>query len=179
MGAGCSSGQDQAPKTLANSGSGGRSQKGGAGGAGARSIAASSKADELAANFVAEYPSDDEPDDTPSYPEGSREATLLNVYYLLDKANLGYITIPDWKDYIRDAGLTMEALAHELGPIVADQAEPGDPRVTARQFVNAMVHMTADMDDRDFGHFVAQTLQTYRTKGASQKSLAAGEEEEE
>ncbi|GIL45977.1 hypothetical protein Vafri_3084 [Volvox africanus] len=123
--------------------------------------------EELASQFVAEFPADDDPDDEPSYPEGSREATLLKVFNLLDSANCGYILVPVWKDYVLQAGLTMEALAKELAVIVADQKTPGDPRVTGRQFVTAMVHMVAGYDDHAFGQFVAQTLVTYRAKGAS------------
>ncbi|EFJ52571.1 hypothetical protein VOLCADRAFT_120322 [Volvox carteri f. nagariensis] len=118
--------------------------------------------EDLASQFVAEFPADDDPDDDmPSYPEGSREATLLKVFNLLDSENCGYILVPVWKDYVLQMGLTTEALAKELAVIVADQKTPGDPRVTARQFVTAMVHMVVGYDDPEFGKFVAQTLMTY------------------
>ncbi|GLC41146.1 hypothetical protein PLESTF_000801800 [Pleodorina starrii] len=135
--------------------------------------------EELAAQFVAEFPADDDPDEVPSYKEGSREATLLKVFNLLDSSNVGYLTVPVWKDYVLSAGLTTEALAKELAVIVAEQDTPGDPRVSARQFVTAMAHMVAGYDDPSFGQFVAQTLGAYRARGASrylsQEQVAQGE----
>ncbi len=48
-----------------------------------------------------EYPQDD--DAAPSYPEGSREATLLKIFNLLDKGGTGYV--PDAEAVPRDYGV--------------------------------------------------------------------------
>lgn len=129
--------------------------------------------EELAAQFVAEYPQDDEA--APSYPEGSREATLLKIFNLLDKGGTGSTDVHTWRDFVQQAGITTEELARELAIIVADQpaGTEGDPRVSAAQYVAGMARMTANLDDPAFGRFVAQSLTAYRT--GKQASTVADE----
>ncbi|KAG2490587.1 hypothetical protein HYH03_010981 [Edaphochlamys debaryana] len=119
--------------------------------------------EDLQSQFVAEFPQDDE---SPSWPEGSREATLMKVFDLLDQGRAGYITVARWKEYAEEQKLSMEALGKELVAIL--QAEGGgegeSTRVTARQFVEGTARMVAPMEDTAFGQLVARTLMSHRAK---------------
>ncbi|GFR42567.1 hypothetical protein Agub_g3465 [Astrephomene gubernaculifera] len=122
--------------------------------------------EDLAAQFQAEYPEDDDP---LAFAKGSRERTLLKVFHLLDKGNVGYIQIPEWNDYIIDVGLTTHALTKELKWILVEQkAKTGaaHPRVTPAQFVTAMANMVSSMDDPEFGRFIERSLTLHRSKKA-------------
>ncbi|KAG2449743.1 hypothetical protein HYH02_005269 [Chlamydomonas schloesseri] len=128
--------------------------------------------EELKSQFVAEFPTDDDAEELPAYADGSREATFVKVFSLLDKAACGYLTVPQMKEYVLESGLSIEDFAKELAVIVAEQPDrTSDPKVSARQFVAAMVRLVHDFDDASFAYFIAQTLQTHRAKGASQKKL--------
>ncbi|KXZ51977.1 hypothetical protein GPECTOR_11g99 [Gonium pectorale] len=140
----------------------------------------SRKREELAAQFIAEFPADDDPDEgPPEYAEGSREATLLKIFNLLDSDHRNFIEIPVWKEYAVQVGLTTEALGKEVMAIVAAQSSDarGDPRVNAYQFVKAMTNMVAHMDDKAFGMLLAQTLTMYRARGGSHNYSKEQEQE--
>ncbi|PNW70554.1 hypothetical protein CHLRE_17g724750v5 [Chlamydomonas reinhardtii] len=165
MGAGCSS-DKQGPANGALKPSGSTNAPATAAEANQKRI------EELKSQFVAEFPADDDAEELPTYADGSREATFLKVFALLDKASCSYLSVPQMKEYVLESGLSIEDFAKELAVIVAEQPDrTSNPKVTARQFVAAMVRLVHGFDDAAFAYFIAQTLQTHRAKGASQKKL--------